>query len=197
MKVAVIGAGLAGAEAAWTLAQRYQLEVLLFEMKAHTPTPAQCEPHHFAELVCSNSLKSKSRLNPAGLLKQEMKALGSLMITSAEQSEVPAGEALAVDREKFSGFITQSLKEHPNITVIEKQIQSLSELKEYNVSATIVATGPLTSDPLAEYLRALTGSDALYFYDAIAPILDGDTIDYDIAFFCKPKKPFHRSHGVS
>ncbi len=187
MKVAVIGAGLAGAEAAWTLAQRYQLEVLLFEMKAHTPTPAQCEPHHFAELVCSNSLKSKSRLNPAGLLKQEMKALGSLMITSAEQSEVPAGEALAVDREKFSGFITQSLKEHPNITVIEKQIQSLSELKEYNVSATIVATGPLTSDPLAEYLRALTGSDALYFYDAIAPILDGDTIDYDIAFFANRK----------
>ena len=187
MKVAVIGAGLAGAEAAWTLAHRYQLDVLLFEMKAHTPTPAQSEPHHFAELVCSNSLKSKSRLNPAGLLKQEMKALGSLMITSAEQSEVPAGEALAVDREKFSGFITRALREHPKITIIEKQIHNLNELAEYSVSATIVATGPLTSDPLAECLRELTGSQALYFYDAIAPILDGDTIDYDIAFFANRK----------
>lgn len=190
MKVAVVGAGLAGAEAAWTLAQHYQLEVLLFEMKAHTPTPAQSEPHNFAELVCSNSLKSKSRLNPAGLLKQEMKALGSLTIKSAEQSEVPAGEALAVDREKFSGFITQNLRQHPKISVIERQVHTLADLNEYNVDATIVATGPLTADPLAENLRALTGSEALYFYDAIAPILDGDTIDTDVAFFANRKSRF-------
>lgn len=187
MKVAVVGAGLAGAEAAWTLAQSYQIDVVLFEMKAVTPTPAQSEQHHFAELVCSNSLKSKSRLNPAGLLKKEMKTLGSLMIQSAEQSEVPAGEALAVDREKFSGFITRALRAHPKITIVEKQIKSLDDLTDFNVAATIIATGPLTADPLAEYLRQLTGSDALYFYDAIAPIVDGDTIDYDVAFFANRK----------
>lgn len=187
MKVAVVGAGLAGSEAAWTLAHRYGLQVTLFEMKAQTPTPAQSEPHHFAELVCSNSLKSKSRLNPAGLLKQEMQALGSLVMQAALRSEVPAGEALAVDREAFSGQITKQLREHQNVTVIERQIQNLGELEEFGVEAIIVATGPLTADPLAEHLRVLTGSDALYFYDAIAPILDGDSIDYNIAFFANRK----------
>jgi methylenetetrahydrofolate--tRNA-(uracil-5-)-methyltransferase len=187
MKIAVIGAGLAGSEAAWTLAETYKLEVVLFEMKATTPTPAQSEPHHFAELVCSNSLKSKSRLNPAGLLKSEMDALGSIMIKASRGSEVPAGEALAVDRELFSGFITRSLRGHPRIQVVETQIQNLNQLSNYGVDAIIVATGPLTADSLAEDLRVRTGSDALYFYDAIAPIVDGDTIDYDIAFFANRK----------
>ena len=187
MKVAVIGAGLAGSEAAWTLANTYQLDVLLIEMKSSTPTPAQSEPHHFAELVCSNSLKSKSRLNPAGLLKTEMDALGSITMKASRQSEVPAGEALAVDRELFSGFITATLRAHPKITVIEKQIQSLGELSEFGVAATVIATGPLTASGLAENLRTVTGSDALYFYDAIAPIVDGETIDYDVAFFANRK----------
>ncbi|MEN9529559.1 MAG: hypothetical protein RI932_1432, partial [Pseudomonadota bacterium] len=163
MKVAVIGAGLAGSEAAWTLAETYKINVVLFEMKASTPTPAQSEPHHFAELVCSNSLKSKSRLNPAGLLKTEMDALGSIMLKASRGSEVPAGEALAVDREIFSGFITRSLRTHPLIEVVEAQIQNLNQLTDYAVDATIIATGPLTADALAEDLRARTGSDALYF----------------------------------
>jgi len=187
MKVAVIGAGLAGSEAAWTLAETYEIDVVLFEMKASTPTPAQSEPLHFAELVCSNSLKSKSRMNPAGLLKSEMEALGSLMIQAARGSEVPAGEALAVDRELFSGFITRALRTHPRVQVIEAQIQNLNQLADYGVDATIVATGPLTADALAEDLRVRTGSDALYFYDAIAPIIDGDTIDHNIAFFANRK----------
>lgn len=187
MKVAVIGAGLAGSEAAWILANTYEVDVLLFEMKSTQPTPAQSEPHHFAELVCSNSLKSKSRLNPAGLLKTEMEALGSIMMNASRQSEVPAGEALAVDRELFSGFITRTLRSHPRITVIEKQVQSFHEAKEYGVDATIIATGPLTADQFANDLREKTGSDGLYFYDAIAPIIDGETIDYSVAFFANRK----------
>jgi methylenetetrahydrofolate--tRNA-(uracil-5-)-methyltransferase len=183
MKIAVVGAGLAGSEAAWTLAHVYNVDVLLFEMKSKTPTPAQSEPHHFAELVCSNSLKSKSRLNPAGLLKLEMEALGSLMVAAARQSEVPAGEALAVDRELFSGFITKSLKSHPRIKIIEERIVSLTQVFGYGVDGVIIATGPLTADEFAEDIRRATGSDDLYFYDAIAPIIDGETIDRSIAFF--------------
>lgn len=187
MKVAVIGAGLAGSEVAWILAENYDIDVLLFEMKTIQPTPAQSEPHHFAELVCSNSLKSKSRLNPAGLLKTEMASLGSLVMRAAQQSEVPAGEALAVDRELFSGYITRALRSHPRITVIERQITSFNQTKEYAAAATVIATGPLTADALAEDLRIATGSDGLYFYDAIAPIIDGETIDYSVAFFANRK----------
>jgi len=187
MKVAVIGAGLAGSEAAWVLANTYNLDVVLFEMKSSTPTPAQSEPHHFAELVCSNSLKSKSRLNPAGILKMEMQALGSLLIRSAQQSEVPAGEALAVDRELFSGFITRTLRNHPKITVVEQQIRKISWLSDSDFAAIVIATGPLTASELAEDLRLMTGSNALYFYDAIAPIIDGDTIDHSIAFYANRK----------
>lgn len=187
MKVAVVGAGLAGSEAAWTLANTYQLDVLLFEMKGKSPTPAQSEPHHFAELVCSNSLKSKSRLNPAGLLKAEMRALGSLTMRAAEQSEVPAGEALAVDRELFSGFITRELKHHPRITVVEAEVQSIEEIFGYGVDKVVIATGPLTATALAEDLRRKTGSESLYFYDAIAPIIEGDSIDHTIAFFANRK----------
>ncbi len=186
-KVAVVGAGLAGSEAAWTLANTYQLDVLLFEMKRQTPTPAQSEPHHFAELVCSNSLKSKSRLNPAGLLKSEMKVMGSLTMAAAEQSEVPAGEALAVDRELFSGFITKALQNHPKIKTIDACIQSVDQVFGYGVDAVVIATGPLTAQELADDLRRKTDSESLYFYDAIAPILDGDSIDHSIAFFANRK----------
>lgn len=153
-----------------------------FEMKRQTPTPAQSEPHHFAELVCSNSLKSKSRLNPAGLLKSEMKAMGSLTIAAAEQSEVPAGEALAVDRELFSGFITRALQNHPKIQTVDACIQSVDQVFGYGVDAVVIATGPLTAQELADDLRRKTDSESLYFYDAIAPILDGDGIDHSIAF---------------
>ncbi|MBX9839104.1 MAG: FAD-dependent oxidoreductase, partial [Silvanigrellaceae bacterium] len=116
MKVAVIGAGLAGSECSWILAEHYNLEVTLFEMKSKKTTPAQITPHLFAELVCSNSLKSKSRLNPAGTLKEEIHKLGSIVIPSARAAEVPAGETLAVDRELFSGAIPEKLKNHKNIT---------------------------------------------------------------------------------
>ena len=186
-KIAVVGAGLAGSEAAWILAEKYQLDVLLFEMKRQTPTPAQSEPHHFAELVCSNSLKSKSRLNPAGLLKTEMKALGSLTMAAAAQSEVPAGEALAVDRELFSGFITRALQNHPKIKTVETCVNSVADVFGYGADAVIIATGPLTATELADDLRRLTDSESLYFYDAIAPIIDGDSIDHSIAFFANRK----------
>lgn len=184
MKVAVVGAGLAGSECAWILAEHYQIQVTLIEMKAQKTTPAQISPHLFAELVCSNSLKSKSRLNPAGTLKTELLKLGSLVLPAALKAEVPAGETLAVDRELFSGEITQKLKNHKNIKIIEKVLECIAELNSIDdFQAIVIATGPLTDDLLAADLRKITGSDQLYFYDAIAPILDGDSIDYDIAFF--------------
>lgn len=182
-KVAVIGAGLAGSDCAWILAEHYKCDVTLFEMKRRHPTPAQDAPHLFAELVCSNSLKSTSRLNPAGILKHEISALGSLVIQSATKHQVPAGETLAVDREAFSGSITAALRTHPHVMVREEIVSSLDELLNSNsFDAVIVATGPLTHDSLAENLRRFTESEALYFYDAIAPIIDGATIDRDIAF---------------
>ncbi|WP_158998463.1 methylenetetrahydrofolate--tRNA-(uracil(54)-C(5))-methyltransferase (FADH(2)-oxidizing) TrmFO [Pigmentibacter ruber] len=184
MNVAVIGAGLAGSECAWILAEHYQLSVTLYEMKTRKTTPAQISPHLFAELVCSNSLKSKSRLNPAGTLKAELEKLGSLILPAARNAEVPAGETLAVDRELFSSEITQKLRNHKNIEIIEKVVESVDEInlfKDFN--AIVIATGPLTDDALAESLRKLTKSDQLYFYDAIAPILDGDSINYDVAFY--------------
>jgi methylenetetrahydrofolate--tRNA-(uracil-5-)-methyltransferase len=186
-KVAVVGAGLAGSEAAWVLADKYGLEVVLFEMKRRTPTPAQSEPHNFAELVCSNSLKSKSRLNPAGLLKTEMRALGSLTMSAAAQSEVPAGEALAVDRELFSGFVTRALQNHPKIKIVEGCVRSVADVFGYGAEKIIIATGPLTAAELADDLRRQTGSESLYFYDAIAPIIDGDSIDHSVAFFANRK----------
>lgn len=191
MKVAVIGAGLAGSECAFVLANTYGIPVVLFEMKSAAPTPAQDRPDLFAELVCSNSLKSKSRLNPAGVLKDEMAALDSLIVATARAHEVPAGETLAVDREAFSGSITRRLRTHPLIEVRETIVTGISPLLSCGHSETdasdefsfvVVATGPLTADALAEDLRRITGSDSLYFYDAIAPILDGDTVDMDIAF---------------
>ncbi|KAB8029918.1 methylenetetrahydrofolate--tRNA-(uracil(54)-C(5))-methyltransferase (FADH(2)-oxidizing) TrmFO [Fluviispira multicolorata] len=192
MKVAVIGAGLAGSECTWVLAERYGIQVTLFEMKSKKTTPAQISPNLFAELVCSNSLKSKSRLNPAGTLKCEIEQLGSIVIPAAKKAEVPAGETLAVDREFFSQLITEKLKNHKNITIRETVVEKVEDVFKINdFSAVVIATGPLTEDNLANDLRKITGTQELYFYDAIAPILDGDTIDNSIAFLANRQTRTH------
>lgn len=174
-KINIIGAGLAGAEAAWQAAS-LGVKVTLYEMKPKKYTPA----HHsegFAELVCSNSLRSRQLSNAVGLLKSEMSALGSLIMEAAYAAEVPAGAALAVDRHRFSDYITEKIKNHPLITVVDEEITSLP-----TDEITIVATGPLTSEPLADYLSALFDADSLHFFDAAAPIVDAATIDRDIAY---------------
>ena len=174
--VNVYGAGLAGCEAAWQIAER-GVRVKLYEMKPHKYTPA----HHsegFAELVCSNSLRSDSVINAVGLLKEEMRRLGSLIMMAAESTKVPAGSALAVDRELFSAFITEKIKNHPLIEVIE------AEMSEVNPDEiTVIATGPLTSDKMAEYIENDLGCSGLHFFDAAAPIVDFSTINMDVAFF--------------
>ena len=169
--VNVIGAGLAGSEAAWQVAQA-GVPVRLYEMRPVKST----EAHHtcnFAELVCSNSLRGNSLANAVGLLKEEMRRLNSVVITSADETAVPAGGALAVDRDSFSETITRKVKEHPLVTVINEEITEIPE------GITIIATGPLTSHPLAESIKAFNGSDGFYFYDAAAPIVDKTTIDMD------------------
>lgn len=182
-KVAVVGAGLAGSECAWILAQHYNVSVTLFEMKRVKQTPAQVSPHLFAELVCSNSLKSESLLNPAGVLKHEMVALGSLVLPAAKQAQVPAGETLAVDREVFSQHITNKLSEHPNIQIHHGVIETIEHVFSFGpFDAVVFATGPLTDGALAESLKRATETNDLYFYDAIAPIIDGETIDYTQVF---------------
>ena len=181
-KVAIVGAGLAGSEAAWILANGYGMQVSLFEMKLKNPTPAQDRPDLFAELVCSNGLKSMSVLNPAGVLKLELAQMDSLVMRCAWEAKVPAGESLAVDRERFSGAITQQLRNHKNITVHDEIVHGLCDIEAKGYDKIIVATGPLTHDDLARNLQAISGSESLYFYDAIAPILDGDSIDMTVAF---------------
>ncbi|MCC5893127.1 FADH(2)-oxidizing methylenetetrahydrofolate--tRNA-(uracil(54)-C(5))-methyltransferase TrmFO [Exiguobacterium sp.] len=168
-RVTVIGAGLAGSEAAWQLAKR-GIQVDLYEMRPVRQTPA----HHtdqFAELVCSNSLRANGLQNAVGVLKEEMRTLDSLILKAADTASVPAGGALAVDRHDFAGFVTDTLKNHPNVTVHNEEIQEIPD------GIVIVATGPLTSPDLSASLKAFTGEDYLYFYDAAAPILDGETID--------------------
>ena len=172
----VYGAGLAGCEAAWQAAER-GVFVRLYEMKPQKFTPA----HHsegFAELVCSNSLRSDSLANAVGLLKEELRRMGSLIMAAADATRVPAGSALAVDREKFSEFITEKIKNHPNIEVISEEICSLREGE-----TTVIATGPLTSDKMAEYIERELGCSGLHFFDAAAPIVDAESINMDIAFF--------------
>ena len=174
--VNVYGAGLAGCEAAWQIAER-GVKVRLYEMKPHKYTPA----HHsegFAELVCSNSLRSDSVINAVGLLKEEMRRLGSLIMMAAEETKVPAGSALAVDRELFSNYITEKIKNHPNIEVIE---QEMTGIKADEI--TVVATGPLTSDAMAEYIEKELAGEGLHFFDAAAPIVDFASINMDVAFF--------------
>lgn len=172
--VTVIGAGLAGCEAAWQLANR-DIKVRLYEMKPIKYTPAHSYSG-FAELVCSNSLRSDRLENAVGLLKEEMRHLGSLIIKCGDSTRVPAGGALAVDREGFSNLITQKIKAHPNIEVIQKE---LTAIPEGNV---IIATGPLTSDAMAEAIKGITGGGHLYFYDAAAPIVELSSIDMSRAF---------------
>ncbi|MBR5288644.1 MAG: methylenetetrahydrofolate--tRNA-(uracil(54)-C(5))-methyltransferase (FADH(2)-oxidizing) TrmFO [Clostridia bacterium] len=174
MKATVIGAGLAGCEAAWQLASR-GVHVTLYEMKPDRYTPA----HHsagFAELVCSNSLRSDLLTNAVGLLKEEMRQLGSLILREADAARVPAGGALAVDREKFSAAVTAAIESHPNITVVRGEA---ADIPEGNV---IIATGPLTSDALAEKIAALDGLSTLNFYDAAAPIVSGESLDMTKVF---------------
>ena len=169
--VNVIGAGLAGSEAAWQLAKR-GIEVRLYEMRPVKQTPA----HHtdkFAELVCSNSLRANNLTNAVGVLKEEMRILDSVILKAADECAVPAGGALAVDRHEFAGKVTELVKGHPNVTVMNE------EVGEIPGGPTIVATGPLTSKKLSEQLKLLTGEEYLYFYDAAAPIVEKDSIDMD------------------
>ena len=171
----VIGAGLAGCEAAWQAVRR-RVRVRLFEMKPQKFSPA----HHsagFAELVCSNSLRSNMLSNAVGVLKEEMKLLGSLIIEAAYACEVPAGSALAVDRTLFSDYITNKLKNHPLVEVIEGEVTEIPD------GITVVATGPLTSESFSETIGGLIGEDYLHFFDAAAPIVSFESIDMTKAFF--------------
>ncbi|MCT1398596.1 FADH(2)-oxidizing methylenetetrahydrofolate--tRNA-(uracil(54)-C(5))-methyltransferase TrmFO [Paenibacillus sp. p3-SID867] len=169
-RVTVIGAGLAGSEAAWQIASR-GIPVTLYEMRPVVKTPA----HHtdkFAELVCSNSLRANGLTNAVGVLKEEMRMLNSLVIGSADRNSVPAGGALAVDRDGFSGEITETLHQHPLIEVVNEEIQHIPE-----EGIVVIATGPLTSPALSSQIRELMGEDYFYFYDAAAPIVEKDSID--------------------
>ncbi len=175
-QITIYGAGLAGCEAAWQAA-RAGVSVRLYEMKPKKYTPA----HHsegFAELVCSNSLRSDALSNAVGLLKEELRRSGSLIMEAADATRVPAGSALAVDREKFSAYITEKIRNHPLIEVIEEEATAVVE-----DGVTVIATGPLTSEPMAEYIEKELGCGSLHFFDAAAPIVDADSINMDVAFF--------------
>ena len=175
-RVKVIGAGLAGCEAAWQLAER-GIHVDLYEMKPIKRSLA----HHsndFAELVCSNSLRSNQLSNAVGVLKEEMRLLNSLIIRIADETKVPAGSALAVDRERFSARITEEINKHPLIFVHHEEVTSLNPDEHV-----IIASGPLTSDALAAFIQSQVGDDSLYFYDAAAPIIEKESIDFSIAYF--------------
>lgn len=174
-KVTVLGAGLAGCECAWQLAKR-GIEVRLYEMKPNKMTPAH-KSEYFAELVCSNSLRSDELTNAVGLLKAEMRKMGSLIMESADSNRVAAGGALAVDREGFSRYITDKIKSCPNIELVSEEATDFPE------GELVVATGPLTSDALAEKLEKLCNCTGLHFYDAVAPIVTLESVDMDSAFF--------------
>ncbi|MBO9130164.1 FADH(2)-oxidizing methylenetetrahydrofolate--tRNA-(uracil(54)-C(5))-methyltransferase TrmFO [Bacillus sp. 165] len=172
--VNVIGAGLAGSEAAYQIAKR-GVKVNLYEMRPVKQTPA----HHtdkFAELVCSNSLRANGLTNAVGVIKEEMRMLDSVIIRAADECSVPAGGALAVDRHEFAAKVTDYVKNHPNVTVITE------EMTEIPHNPTVIATGPLTSKVLSEQLKALTGEEYFYFYDAAAPIIEKDSIDMNKAY---------------
>lgn len=173
--IRIIGAGLAGCEAAWQLAKR-GIDVVLYEMKPNTMTPAHHSPD-FAELVCSNSLKGNALDNACGLLKEEMRRLDSLIIRAADETAVPAGGALAVDREKFARTVTEAIRNNAHIRVIEEEVAAVPE-----DGIVIVATGPLTDGALLSDVRRLTG-ESLAFYDAAAPLVSADSIDMTRAYF--------------
>ncbi|MFW5790560.1 MAG: methylenetetrahydrofolate--tRNA-(uracil(54)-C(5))-methyltransferase (FADH(2)-oxidizing) TrmFO [Bacillota bacterium] len=174
-EVMVIGAGLAGSEAAWQLSSQ-GIKVKLFEMRPEVKSPA----HHTdlpAELVCSNSFRADGLANAAGLLKEEMRQLDSLIMAAADANSLPAGRALAVDREEFSRDVKARLEANENIEIIRKEVTEIPEDKPV-----VIATGPLTSDKMAEAIKELTGEDYLYFYDAAAPIVTAESINYDVVF---------------
>ena len=173
-QVTVLGAGLAGSEAAWQLAKRGIPERLV-EMKPEKSSPAHHTPW-MAELVCSNSLRSDRLTNAVGLLKEEMRLMDSLIIRAADQARVPAGGALAVDRERFSGYVTKTLEEHPQVTVVHQ------EAVEIPAGPVIVATGPLTSQALADQIAGLPGLETLNFYDAAAPIVTAESLNMEKIF---------------
>ena len=173
--VTVIGAGPAGSECAWQLAKR-GISVRLVEMKPKKMTPAHVSPY-FGELVCSNSLRSDELTNAVGLLKAEMRALGSLFLESADKNRVPAGGALAVDREGFARTITEKLYGNPHIQIIQEEAADIPE------GEVVIATGPLSSDAIADRIREKCGGEGLHFYDAVAPIVTLESVDMDSAFY--------------
>jgi methylenetetrahydrofolate--tRNA-(uracil-5-)-methyltransferase len=175
LRVHVVGGGLAGSEAAYFLAER-GISVILHEMRPALLTPAH-QTEKFAELVCSNSLKSKSPQSAPGMLKAEMSQMGSLILRAAGSSSVPGGEALAVDRDLFSDYVTRAIRSHSNVSIVNEEVSAPA-----SGGITLLATGPLTSDRLSQWLAQSTGSDDLYFYDAIAPIIDASSIDMSRAF---------------
>ena len=174
-KVTVVGAGLAGCEAAWQLAQR-GFSVDLLEMKPEKMSPAH-KSEDFAELVCSNSLRGDRLENAVGLLKEELRRVGSLILTCAEVIRVEAGGCLAVDRQGFSKLVTEKIRSHPNITVIP------GEITEIPAEPVIIATGPLTSEPLSQAIGTYFGADYLHFFDAAAPLVTAESVDMDLAWW--------------
>lgn len=177
--ITVIGGGLAGSEAAYQIAKK-GIKVKLYEMKPVKFSPA----HHnkdLAEIVCSNSFKSNLHTNACGLLKEELRLLDSLLIKTADETSVPAGQALAVDRDKYSRKITEKLEKMENVEIINEEVKDVEELAKDGI--VIIATGPLTSEKLSEAISKLTGEDKLAFYDAAAPIVEKESIDMNIAFY--------------
>ena len=173
--VKVIGAGLAGSEAAWQLAQR-GIQVELYEMRPEKKSPAH-HTENFAELVCSNSLRGDRLENAVGLLKEELRRLDSVIISSADATRVEAGGCLAVDRHGFAAMVTEKIRNHPNITVFHGEITEVPE------GPVIIATGPLTSDALSDAIGKYFGSDYLHFFDAAAPLVTAESVDMDKAWW--------------
>ncbi len=177
--ITIIGGGLAGTEAAFQIAKK-GIKVKLYEMKPSNFSPAHSNKN-LAEIVCSNSFKSNLLTNACGLLKEELRRLDSLLIKIADKTSVPAGQALAVDRDKFSEKVTEEIEKNSKIEIIREEVKNLESIVKDGI--VIIATGPLTSDSLAKEIQKITGEDKLYFYDAAAPIVTKDSIDFDIAFY--------------
>ena len=177
--ITIIGGGLAGSEAAYQIAKR-NIKVKLYEMKPIKYSPAHSNKD-LAEIVCSNSFKSNLLTNACGLLKEELRKLDSLLIRMADETSVAAGQALAVDREIFSKKVTETIENNPLIEIIHEEVTDVSKMTEEGI--VIIATGPLTSEALAKQIANMTGEDKLYFYDAAAPIISKDSIDFNIAFY--------------
>ncbi|NCC25670.1 MAG: methylenetetrahydrofolate--tRNA-(uracil(54)-C(5))-methyltransferase (FADH(2)-oxidizing) TrmFO, partial [Deltaproteobacteria bacterium] len=191
-RVAVVGGGLAGCEACWALARR-GIGSVLFEMKPSRFSPAHCQPG-LAELVCSNSLRSREETSAVGLLKLEMAELGSLVMEAAEVSVVPAGKALAVDRRLFSNHVTSRLEAEPLVRIVRREVLGLDDSVLDGFDKVIVTAGPLASESLTVSLERLVGSVGLYFYDAIAPIVVAASVDMSRAFWASRYNPEEKDY---